>query len=112
MDVRRRPGGGLLDIVQFSASFTLGPNNNEQVIQATAALTITLPKDLPAGFSCLIEQGGAGVVILSPSLPATLVNRQSFDRTAGQYALCTLYVRSNADGISAVYLLGGDGDTA
>lgn len=114
MDARRRLGGGLLDIVQVSASFTLGPLNNEQVIQNISAsnITITLPKNLPEGFSCLIEQGEAGLVILSPSLPATLVNRQDFDRTAGQYAVCSLYVRTNASGINAEYLLGGDGVTA
>lgn len=112
MDARRRIGGGLLDVVQFSASFTLGPLNNEQVIQGTTGITITLPETLPAGFSCLIEQGGASAVILAASAPVTLVNRQSFDRTAGQYAVCPLYVRSNVDGRSAVYLLGGDGATA
>jgi len=112
MDARRRLGGGLLDVVQVKASFTLGPDNNEQLIQATAGLTIALPKNLPLGFSCLIEQGSADPVILDPADGATLVNRQDFDRTAGQYALCTLYIRSNTTGISAEYLLGGDGDTA
>jgi hypothetical protein len=112
MDVRRRVGNGLLDVVAESASFTLGPDNNEQVIQATAGLTITLPNDLPQGFSCLIEQGGSGAVVLAAAANASLVNRQSFDRTAGQYAVCSLYVRSNVDGRSAVYLLGGDGATA
>lgn len=113
MDARRRLGGGLLDIVQFSADFTLGPDNNEQLIQATAGLTITLPKNLPQGLSCLIEQGHeTDPVIFDPADGATLVNRQDFDRTAGQYALCTLYVRTNTTGINAEYLLGGDGDTA
>ena len=112
MDARRRLGGGLLDIVQFKASFTLGPDNNEQLIQATAGLTITLPKNLPQGLSCLIEQASADSVIFDPADGATLVNRQDFDRTAGQYALCTLYVRTNTTGINAEYLLGGDGDTA
>lgn len=113
MDVRRRIGGGLLDVVPVSASFTLGPDNNEQVIQVNAAgaTTITLPANLPVGFSCLVEQAGAGVVTFSPAVPATMVNRQSFDRTAGQYAVCTLYVRAAPGGV-AQYLLGGDGDTA
>lgn len=112
MDARRRPAGGLLDVVPVSASFTLGPDNNEQLVQATAGVTITLPNDLPVGFSCLIEQAGSGAVVLSPAAGASLANRQSFDRTAGQNALCTLYVRSNTTGRNAAYLLGGDGGAA
>lgn len=111
MDARRRLDNGLLDVVAVSASFTLGPLNNGQLIQSDAAagITITLPNDLPQGFSCLIEQGGAGQVILAAAANATLVNRQDFDRTADQYALCTLYVRTNASGRNAGYLFGGDG---
>lgn len=114
MSPRLRWGSGLLDVVPVSASFTLGEANNEQVVQSDAGadITITLPNNLPVGFSCLVEQGGAGAVVLSPATRATLVNRQDFDRTAGQYALCTLYVRSNTDGSNAEYLFAGDGAAA
>jgi len=113
MEPRRRLSRGLLDIVSFSDDFTLGPDNNEQFIQATAGITITLPNDLPQGFACIIEQAHASdPVILEAAANATLVNGQDFDRTAGQYALCTLCVRTNTTGRNAEYLLGGDGATA
>lgn len=111
MDVRRRLGVGLLDVVPVSASFTLGPQNNEQLIQSTSAtdITITLPNNLPVGFSCLIEQGGAGAVIVAAAAGGSLVSEQGYDRTGGQYSLCSLFVRANATGITASYNFSGNG---
>lgn len=112
-DIRRMLGVGQLDIIPFAASFTLGPDNNEQVIQSTGgSITLTLPRDLPKGFACLIEQRGAGAVIFSAATGATLANLNDHDRTGGQDALMALYVRDNVDGRSAAYLLTGDGAAA
>jgi hypothetical protein len=105
------PNGLPLEIIQVSASFTLTGNYSGRVIQSTAGsdIVITAPANLPTGFSCMIEQGGAGAVTVTAGTGATVVNRSSFVKTAGQYAVCGLYVRENASGISAAYLFYGDG---
>jgi hypothetical protein len=113
--VRRRtppssPRGLALEIVQFSASMTLDRNLVEAVLQCTAGggVTVTLPRDLPVGFFCYIEQGGAGQVTFAAATGATLVNRQSHTATAGQYGLVSVFVRSNPGGLSAEWALNGD----
>lgn len=114
MSPRLRWGSGLLDPVAVSADLTISAINHEQVIQNTSAsdITLTLPRDLPAGFAFLVDQTDDGLLIFEAAIGSSLVNRQDFDRTAGPGALMSVYVRSNADGRSAVYVLGGDGDTA
>lgn len=104
------PRGMALELVEIAASTTVNANHAEAVLQSTAGsgITVTLPKDLPAGFTCMVEQSGAGQITFAAATGAALVNRQSHTKTAGQYALCTLYVRDNDDGISASWLLAGD----
>jgi len=75
-------------------------------------VTLTLPANLPAGFSFCVDQVGAGVAIFATASGATKINPSSFDRTAGQGAMMTAYVRSNANGLSATWVLGGNGATA
>jgi hypothetical protein len=55
---------------------------------------------------------GAGLAIFAVASGASKINRSSFDRSAGAGAIMNAYVRSNADGASAVWVLGGDGATA
>lgn len=114
MSPRLRWGSGLLDPVAVKASFTISEINHEQVIQNTSAsdITLTLPRDLPAGFAFIADQTGAGAMIFAAVTGASLVNKSDFDRTAGQDAIVSVYVRSNTDGRSAVYVLAGDGATA
>jgi lysophospholipase L1-like esterase len=71
-------------------------------------ITLTLPNNLPAGFSTLVTQAGAGKVVRSLASGATLRNRSGHTRTAGQWAQVSLEVRSNSDGASAEYVLSGD----
>lgn len=73
-----------------------------------AAITVTLPNSAPVGFCVTYVQAGAGQITFSPASGATLRNRQSHTKTAGQWAGVTLYVRSNAGGSAAEYVLAGD----
>lgn len=73
-----------------------------------APITVTLPNSAPVGFCVTYVQSGAGQVTFSPASGASLRNRQSHTKTAGQWAETTLYVRSNSGGSSAEYVLGGD----
>lgn len=73
-----------------------------------AAITLTLPAAAAIGFSCLVTQAGAGQVTLALAAGATLRQRQSFTKTAGQWAVVTLYVRTNPGGSAAEWVAAGD----
>jgi len=70
-------------------------------------VTAVLPATLPKGFMVTVMQAGAGAISFIPESGATVLNRQGHASSAGQYAMCTLYVRSNS-GSDAVWVLGGD----
>ncbi|HSA06134.1 MAG TPA: hypothetical protein P5556_03035 [Candidatus Gastranaerophilales bacterium] len=74
--------------------YTLALADNGRVItlNAATAKTITVPDSLSAGFSCSVLQIGAGQVAFSGSGSMAIRNRQSHTKTAGQYALSTLFV--------------------
>jgi hypothetical protein len=71
------------------------------------AITLTLPNDLPQGFCCTVVQAGAGVVTFDPEAGGTMNNRSVHSDTAGEWALCMLYVSANT-GTDAAWVLGGD----
>lgn len=95
---------------QTGTTYTFATTDNSKQVTLTnaAAITATLPNNMPKGWNCLVWQGGAGQVTFSPASGATLRNRQSLSHTAGQYAMVSLMVMSNSNGTSAVYALGGD----
>lgn len=95
---------------QSGTSYTLQASDAGKPITLTngSSITLNLPSSLPKGFSCEIIQGSTGQVTFSPQSGATLQNRQSHNRIAGQYGAARLFVVSNIGGTSAVYNLAGD----
>lgn len=77
-------------------------------IDSAGAVTVILPNNLGAGFLCTVVQKGAGQITFSAASGATLNNRSSHTKSAGQWAVTSLYIDSNSGGSSAVYVLGGD----
>ena len=75
---------------QTVTTYTLTNADNGKIITCSnaGAITITVPS-LSVGFNCMILQKGAGQVSLSVS-GVTILNRYSFTKTAGQYALLSL----------------------
>lgn len=96
--------------VETGGAYTLQASDSGCIIETADAggVIVTLPEDMPQGLTVTVMQGGAGTVTFSPAGGASLMNRNSHNQTAGQYAVCTVYVRSNADGESAVYVMTGD----
>lgn len=94
---------------QTGTTYTAQAGDNGKIVTLSnaSAITVTLPNSLVAGWACTFEQLGAGQVTFSAGSGATLQNRQGQSKTAGQYALCFAYVRTNS-GTNAVYNLGGD----
>jgi hypothetical protein len=89
-------------------TFTASDNGRQTTFTNAAAITATLPNSLPKGWNALVWQGGAGQVTLTAAAGATLRNRQSQYKTAGQYAVVSLMCMSNTSGTNAVFVLGGD----
>ena len=74
------------------------------------AQTVTLDADLPAGWAISWSQRGAGQVTFAVSgSGATLRNRSSHTKSAGQWAMGAVRVDRNAGGVIDIVLIG---DTA
>jgi hypothetical protein len=95
---------------QTGTTYTLQSSDRGKVVELTngSSITLTLPSTLAVGFCCTIVQGGAGQVNVSAGSGATLRNRQSHTKLAGQWSGATLYVRTNSGGSAAEYVLNGD----
>ena len=82
----------------ISTSVSLAATDNAEVIQsnASSAITITIPAGLPTGFNCMVLQYGAGQITFSGASGVTIINRNGYNKTIGQYALVTiLHIGSN-----------------
>lgn len=93
---------------QTGTTYTVQASDTGRHILLTnaSAITVTVPNTLAAGFQCSWEQGGAGQITFSGG--ATLNNRQSHTKSAGQHAVGMLSCKTNSGGTSAVVTLGGD----
>jgi hypothetical protein len=91
---------------QSGTTYTLQASDNGRQVVITNAnpITITIPSGLPTGFNCLIVQGGAGVITISPGASVTINNRQSHTKTAGTHAVCSILPTATAN----VYRFVGD----
>jgi hypothetical protein len=89
---------------QTGTTYTILSGDNGKVLTFNNAsgITVTVPSGLPVGFNCMILQKGAGQITLATS-STTINNRQSYTKTAGQYAMATLVSIS-----SNVFISSGD----
>lgn len=96
--------------LQTGTTYTLQTTDNGAVVelQNAAAIALTLPDSLPAEFNCLIVQTGAGQATLAAAGGATLHQASSLTKTRAQWSMISLYIRANAGGNAAVYVVGGD----
>ena len=94
---------------QTGTTYTLVAADSGKVVTLSnaSAITLTLPNSLPAGFVCTVLQKGAGTVTFSAAASGTLRNRSSHTKTAGQWAMCSLYIDSNG-GTNPDWVLAGD----
>jgi hypothetical protein len=79
------------NVNSITANYSLSSSDNGKIINVTSSssITITIPSGLPLGFNCMVVQNGAGQVTFSGS-GATVNNRTSRTKTAGQYAIVTI----------------------
>lgn len=103
--------GHILDVTTVSTTtYTLGSIDDGTVLKFTHAsgCTVTCPNSFSAGFNVGLLQTTSGQVTCVAASGATIINRQSFTKTAGQWATASLLVDANSNGTSAHYVLGGD----
>ena len=82
-----------------SSSRSISANDNGMILKCNAAITLSLPASgIPEGFNCMILQQGTGQVTFS----GTFSNRNSFTKTAGQFAIATILY------IDGVYIVSGE----
>lgn len=91
-------------------NYQLQTTDNATIIcfEAAVAINVELPNNLPSGFNVGIIQDGAGQITFNAEAGATLHNRQTHTKTAGQRAAVSLLVNKNSSGVLAIYNLAGD----
>jgi hypothetical protein len=109
VDHRHPPQGAVINL-QTGTSYTIQASDNGKVVELSnaAAIALTVPNTLPQEFNCLITQAGAGQVTIAAQGGGTQRQRAGDDKTAGQWAVVSLYVRANSGGSAAEYVLAGD----
>jgi len=70
------------------------------IFTSGSGCTVSINNDLPAGFNMVFEQNAAGTVTFAAGT-GTVVNRQSFLSTAGQYAIGSLVCRTTGNAVLA-----------
>lgn len=77
--------------ITTGTTYSLVASDNGKIINinVSAAFTLTIPSGLPVGFNCTIVQYGTGQITLATS-GTTLKNRNSFNKSAGQYSIITI----------------------
>lgn len=95
---------------QTGTSYTLVPGDDGVVVEFSngSAITATLPNNAAVGFSCLLVQVAAGQVTFVAAGGASLRQASSLTKTRAQWSVVTAYVRTNAGGSAAEWVLAGD----
>lgn len=97
----------LVTITSFP--YALQASDNGKILRFNASVNsqVDLPNSLPAGFNVAWSQSGAGTITFAPAVGATMNNRQTHTKSAGQHAMGSLVIMTNS-GTNAMYNLAGD----
>ena len=92
--------GFVANVSSEASSRTIALGDNGMTLKCTAAITLTLPAagTLPEGFNCMVLQHSSSQV----SFSGTFSNRNNFTKTAGQYAIATVFY------IGGIYIVSGE----
>jgi hypothetical protein len=104
------PVQGSTPNAQTSTSYTVQLSDNGGVVTLSnaSAVTVTVPATLPATFSCICVQYGAGQVGFVAGSGAAQRQRSGNSHAAGQYAPVTILGLTNVGGSAFEYVLSGD----
>lgn len=95
---------------ESGANYNFANADTGQVIRFTnnGGCAALLHKAAPKGWMTSVVQGGTSQVVFTVESGATLTNRQSHTKTAGQYAMISIVCVQNTGGSSANFVLSGD----
>lgn len=96
--------------VQTGTTYTITESDHDRavVLANAGAITAELSATASVGTRVSVTQRDSGQVTFTPASGATLRNRQSHTKTAGQYARVYLEVLANGGGSAAIWYLSGD----
>lgn len=66
-------------------------NNKWITLNNAGTITVTVPRGLPLGFSCILNQIGAGTVTIAGASGVTINNIDTHTDIAGQYGVVSLF---------------------
>ena len=106
----RHPPQSATPNTQTGTSYTLQATDDGGVVEFSnvAAIAVMAPNTLAAGFSCMLVQVGAGQVTYSVEGGGSMRQRAGYTKSAGQWAMVSMYVRANSGGTAAECVFGGD----
>ena len=94
--------GNISTVKTENAGRTIAVTDNGLLLRytGTTSATFTLPAagTLPEGFNCMVLQANTGQI----SFGGTIYNRNSFTKTAGQYAIATILY------VGGIYIVSGE----
>lgn len=93
-----------------NTSYTTVNGDTGKIVELNngSAIAVTLHKTAPIGHNCVFVQMGAGQVTFAPEGGGGIMRSYlSLTKTAGQYANVSAYVRTNAGGSAAEWVLSG-----
>ena len=94
--------GFVSNVKSETAGRTIADTDNGLLLRytGTTAATFTLPAvgTLPEGFNCMVLQASTGQITFG----GTIFNRNSFTKTAGQYAIATILY------VGGIYIVSGE----
>jgi len=97
--VTSKLSGFVSNISTEASNRAIAVTDNGMILRCTSAITLSLPATgIPEGFNCMVLQSGTGQVTFS----GTFSNRNSFTKTAGQFAIATILY------VGGVYIVSGE----
>lgn len=96
------PGSNPTVTSSSASTYTLADTDAGTVIEFTAAVTVTVPSTLSAGFNVTMIQSGSGQITVSAGSGSTIVSHGSYTKSAAAGAVVGL-VRSATAGTYYFY---------
>lgn len=84
-----------------------GDKGRAKLSTSTSSVTVMLPADAPAGWSCIVTQGNTGPLAFAVASGATMRQESGLAKLYGQWSSASLRVAKNVGGNAAVWQLDG-----
>lgn len=107
----RHPPQSAAPTIHAGATYTVTAVDDGGVHEFTnaAGCVVTFPNTLAVGFSATyVQAAAAGQVTFAAGAGSTQRQASGYTKTRAQWSVASMYVRANAGGVAAEYILSGD----